>query len=281
MGHGCGAYFDTATEIISPVYDESLGRVEDTIFSCDFEPFQRRIDRMQGRVAAEGHHGAPVIESDAFKPRAATVDSLAAVGARQCEQCQPLSHEVFARRVYIERIPQVGVDRHAGVGNQVEGAKLRFDHQREQNRVLLIPETVHREVVIERRELHVIERHLLPAAPCRPPVGHHCGHVVRIFGMAAFVRFALVPDEPPQRVRCERSDHGVVECPDPILGVVPGIGRAYFPVDGLCRLGGHPCLDARGAPVAFDQSDRNAEGAVQPESEVIPDGAEPGGRTHG
>ena len=165
----------------------------------------------------------------------------------------------FAGRVDFTGVAQVGVHRHVGIGNEFERPKLGLYQQRQQYGVPLAPETVHRNVVVEGGELHVVEGHPFASAPCVAPFGDHRRHVPGIVRMAAFVRFALIPDESPERVGRERPDHGVVQRSRAVLGIVFRIGGENVVPYVPGGLPAHPGFDARGSPVAFDQADRNAE----------------------
>ncbi|OQA30764.1 MAG: hypothetical protein BWY57_02655 [Betaproteobacteria bacterium ADurb.Bin341] len=62
----------------------------------------------------------------------------------------------------------------------------------------------------ETRELHEIERQVLVAPQTAPRFDH--GREERIVLLRrARIAFALIPDEPFQRVACDRRDHGVVK----------------------------------------------------------------------
>lgn len=143
---------------------------------------------------------------------------------RERQQRQSLSDDPFAGRVDFTGVAQVGVHRHVGIGNEFERPKLGLYQQRQQYGVPLAPETVHRNVVVEGGELHVVEGHPFASAPCVAPFGDHRRHVPGIVRMAAFVRFALIPDESPERVGRERPDHGVVQRSRAVLGIVFRIG---------------------------------------------------------
>ena len=146
----------------------------------------------------------------------------------------------------------IGRRGHTRIGDFVHCGELLFDDQRYAGFVVAF--------VNERRDLDVVERHLLVAplvSPQRDELLHILAVQVRVSGVD--VRFALIPDESLGRVVDQRMDHRVVQ----LCGLIRGLMVfVFFNLVLFYFLGGfhvHPGFDAGSAPVRFDQADRNAE----------------------
>ena len=156
----------------------------------------------------------------------------------------------------------IGRRNHAAVRDAVHSRELLLDHQR-QNDIVHIP-------IVFRSELDIIERHGR-IAPQRAPFGNHLLHETGIKRVVARVdiRLALIPDETAGRQATQRIDHRIEQKGGLIVIVESRIRLQYLRIDPASSRSGHPCLDARTAPIGLDQTDRHAERIVQTATEKI------------
>lgn len=148
--HGVGADFDLPAEVVSAVQHPRFGRMEYAVGSGDFESFERNVHGMQGRFAAEGHHGPSLSERNAFELRSPRVDAPTNPYVPASASSASLCPTIRLPGGWISRAsPRSVFIRHVGIGNEFERPKLGLYQQRQQYGVPLAPETVHRNVVVE------------------------------------------------------------------------------------------------------------------------------------
>ncbi len=185
-----------------------------------------------------------------------------AVGLRQSQSGQTLSHLELLRRVYAVFGADIGGARHAAVGNLLKSAYLRL-HEKRIGRVA-------RTAVHVRRDLRIVERHGIGlVTPILAPLTDHAGHHIVVMVDIAQIGLALIPQETARREIAYRSDHGAIEFARANAAHVDLLFVTLRRDAIFERIERHPRLDARAAPVGRYNSHGNALGAGQRVSEEI------------